>query len=319
MAAALTASVVGAALTNGAAALAGSDLTTCGYAKSGPPGPRGNYLQIQQSPSRPAVTISRSGRRLVVDERSPLDCTGPVPTVDNIDRIFLLSDGMRKLSLDMRNGGLGPGASEKGAGAEIEVFVRVSGSAGRQGAQLTLLAGGAPNVVTFGRAAGSEQFNLNARRERLDDTDVYVESVDYSRSTFHTGLAGGDNTVDGRGPGRLRPSGFSGIFHMGPGANRIFGPLGESHLHTSGGPDLLVGGPSTDSIIGAAGRDRLIGGGGDDRLSPGSGRDTVDAGGGDDQISTSDDQVDRIDCGPGEDRVRGAGPEDTVRNCESLL
>ena len=302
----------------GSSAVAGSAGTTCAYAESGPAGPRGNYLQVHQPAPSGIVTISRSGRRIMVSERGTVGCTGRAATVDNVDRIFLLSDSSRRLVLNMRTGGLGPGASEKGAGADIEVFLRVAGGSGRQPVRLTVLAGKGPNVVTFGRAAGSEQFNLNARRERLDDTDVYIESIDYSSSLFLSGLGAGENTIDGRGPGRLRPSMLTGWFHIGPGDNRIYASSGGgSHLHTDEGSDLLVAGPNGDTLIGRAGRDRLLGANGVDRMSPGPGRDFVDAGRGDDLIGNYDDDVDTIDCGPGNDTAR-AGEEDILRDCENV-
>jgi Ca2+-binding RTX toxin-like protein len=292
--------------------------TTCGYVASGPPGVRGNYLQIQQGEMTRTVTVGRSGRRIVVTGSLQLECAGPEATVDNIDRIFFFSDSVRRLRLDMRSGGLGPGASERGRGADIEVFVRVSGTPAAEGAQLTLAAGRAPNIVTFGRAGGTEEFNLNARRERVDDIDLYIESIDYERSFFHTGLGGGDNTVDGRGPARLRPSLLRGSFHLSPGDNRLFGPSAPSHLHTGAGRDVLVGGPDDDSLLSGGRQDRLDGGAGDDYIVPGAGSDRVDAGTGDDRVSArTDDVVDTIDCGPGND-IASAELEDLVRNCETV-
>jgi hypothetical protein len=175
--------------------------------------------------------------------------------------------------------------------------------------------------VTYGRAAGGDEFNLNSKRERIDDADVYMESPGGGGAIFSSKLGAGDNTIDGRGSGPLAPSGLSGVFETGRGADRIFGPAAQSGIFSGPGPDLVVSGnpySDGDKLVSGPGPDQLKGGAGNNWIQPGSESDRVDAGAGDDKIFTSDNDVDRIDCGSGLDRVR-AGVEDLLRNCETVV
>jgi Ca2+-binding RTX toxin-like protein len=110
------------------------------------------------------------------------------------------------------------------------------------------------------------------------------------------------------------------------GADRICGRGGDDRLAGEGGDDRLDGEAGRDRLAGGRGLDRLRGGRGDDRLRGGSGADRLDGrsgsdrhsgGRGDDFIATAGTRRDRVDCGPGRDRVR-ADRLDRVRRCERV-
>jgi len=103
---------------------------------------------------------------------------------------------------------------------------------------------------------------------------------------------------------------------MAPGSDagdRILGYAAGDRLAGFGGDDCLVGGAGGDALNGGDGDDRLEGGddhdtltgdAGSDVLSGGRGRDRMFGGPGDDAIDAADGAIDRVDCGPGVDRVR---------------
>ena len=70
------------------------------------------------------------------------------------------------------------------------------------------------------------------------------------------------------------------------------------------GDDALAGGAGPDELAGGAGDDELRGLGGDDRIAGGSAP-TVRAGG-DDRVGSKGQHLEPVDCGRGEDLVRGA-------------
>jgi hypothetical protein len=88
--------------------------------------------------------------------------------------------------------------------------------------------------------------------------------------------------------------------------------------------DYKAGGPHDDTILGLGGNDTLLGGAGDDLIRGGAGNDIITGGSGADRllggagsdtIYAADDERDRIDCGPGNDRVVADDVDSTV-NCE---
>jgi Ca2+-binding RTX toxin-like protein len=316
----------GIAVIAGTSATAGTEAISCSYETAGQPGPRGNYLQIVQPVGSGPATISRSGEQVTVDASSRVDCSGRAATIENIDRILLLSESTRRLKLDLRSGGLSPGASEKEPGAEIELFLQVTGTGDRQ-LELTVLAGKGDNRITIGRSQRGERINLNPLREPRDDTDVFIDPVNYQNSGLRVGLGAGDDTVDGRGPGVLEPSALTGFIHDLVGDNLIYATAAENgnQLHTGTGRDILRAAAHSDPLIGGdvltggARRDELYGFGGPDRIDTGPGDDIVSAGDGDDLINASDDGSDQVDCGPGHDAVAIGGGDRVRRNCENVV
>ena len=96
------------------------------------------------------------------------------------------------------------------------------------------------------------------------------------------------------------------------------------------GPDRLVGTPyadridgkaGDDAIYGKGGNDELVGGLGDDSIWNGQGRDAAYGGRGDDVLHAlaDDNQLDLLDCGPGNDiaYLNGAERAKTI-GCETV-
>ena len=80
-------------------------------------------------------------------------------------------------------------------------------------------------------------------------------------------------------------------------AENLRGRGGNDVIKGKGGDDCAFGGPGGDKIVGGSGKDVLRGGGRNDR------------------IYATDGEVDRIDCGPGQDTVR-MDKRDKARHCE---
>lgn len=87
---------------------------------------------------------------------------------------------------------------------------------------------------------------------------------------------------------------IDGVVRIGDnGPNRLVGTAESDRLSGRGGNDVLIGRADSDILLGGAGNDRI------DARDPGRG------------------ESDRINCGPGRDRVLiDPGTEDIVRNCE---
>jgi len=96
------------------------------------------------------------------------------------------------------------------------------------------------------------------------------------------------------------------VQHGGPGRDLLRGAQET---------DRLFGGPGDDVLRGGSSPDQLFGGSGDDHLIGHAGRDTYSPGAGDDRINSVDFNAERIDCGPGRDRVN-ADRRDSVRGCK---
>jgi hypothetical protein len=244
--------------------------------------------------------LRRAGERIVVyrEYLGPLVPCAGAPTVTNTDRIKLLVRNYGNVEIQLGGGPLAPGATpEPDSSPEIEVTVG--------GTPAVFLDGGpASERFRFMAADGEAGVNLNPGPED--------EDVDFS----------------------LSPAGFSELYvDGGPGAD-VLDILGHPSLEVAafGGPgaDLLdsrqgegIGGALLE---GGKGDDRIFGGPGDEGIYPGRGRDLVEAGAGDDFIYAKPDRVaDRIDCGPGADRMiedtlgRHRGPvgdqNDRLRSC----
>src|SRR5207237_170207 len=94
----------------------------------------------------------------------------------------------------------------------------------------------------------------------------------------------------------------------------VAGVVAAQNFRGTDGPDLLRGRP---------GNDTLYGGDGNDVMWPGSGQDTQYGGEGDDTLHAlaNDNQVDTLDCGPGNDtaiiNVKEKNIDQTV-SCETV-
>ena len=124
------------------------------------------------------------------------------------------------------------------------------------------------------------------------DADVPIGASDAHDSL--RGFGGDDLIIGGTGDDLLTG---------GSGNDTIQGGSGDDPIHGDGGDDVLSGGAGNDFVQGYRGRDRLRGGFGSDLLL---GATSV----------TRDGDVDRLNCGPADDRRAYVGPEDIVRRCE---
>ena len=101
------------------------------------------------------------------------------------------------------------------------------------------------------------------------------------------------------------------------GPDRLFGGRGNDGLYGRGGADQLVGGRGRDTLEGGRGGDLLDAGRGNDKLNGGFGADLLRAGSGNDLVVSVGGSSDRIDCGPGYDRLI-KDSRDAYKRCERL-
>lgn len=137
----------------------------CRYVSSGVPGPKGNRLEIERTADFAmrgygGITLSRDKARIIVAAITlgRIDCSGRTPTVNNLDTIEYDSNLTRTLYLNLQHGPLGPGASEKGRGGEIEIRF---GTLGAQGPgkpiRLSVVSGRRANVLTIETSPASRR------------------------------------------------------------------------------------------------------------------------------------------------------------------
>src|ERR687887_257562 len=100
------------------------------------------------------------------------------------------------------------------------------------------------------------------------------------------------------------------------------GTKGNDTIIGTPGPDLVAARAGDDTVDGEAGNDRIYGGRGNDRVWVGSGADIENGGDGNDVMHAlaADNQVDRVDCGPGDDvAYENASEHDAFMNCEKVI
>jgi Ca2+-binding RTX toxin-like protein len=173
----------------------------------------------------------------------------------------------------------------------------------------TLVGGGAPVVVRFGRGDGVDRLHSIGTGSRvLLEPDVRPGDVRVTAETGTYGLAlrvaivgTGDALVIERALAGNEVFAPTVVFTDGTTwdaadlAGRIEAPPGTA------GPDELMGTPFGDVISGGDGDDRIDSRDGNDRLDGGAGRDRLDGGPGDDEL----------DGGPGPDDLSGREGRDT--------
>lgn len=194
-------------------------------------------------------------------------------TTTNTDSIAITGEvGTNEtLTIDMRGGVFGPGATAETNTPEIEIATSLGDATDR--------------IVVYGTdgpdyfAAGQNGFAANG------DGDV---DITFAPGAFEleVHLLDGDDYFNGRGE-----SG-AGLHFLGP-IVATGGPGNESLLRGSSEPDVLDGGPGNDVIRGQEADDVLDGGEGDDSLGGGGGNDTMTGGPGVDQFlgSSGDDLI----------------------------
>lgn len=232
--------------------------------------------------------ISRSGTRLLVADEFGFGyrCHGGKPTVHNVDTILIRSHApVAMLSVDLRGGAIGPGATDEGDGSsEIEIDARL----GVEESLIEVYGTSGRDRMTMGRVVGSDAaLNLNAS-EPHDDADLIFHGND---EQFQIDLGGGRDRFSA-----ATTDGFEQPY--------------RTLAFVDGGPghDRLVGGPGRQGFVGGNGRDTLLGGRGPDALY------------GDEYGHPHEHPLkvpDRFICGPGLDTAR-ADRSDSVRGCEHV-
>jgi hypothetical protein len=284
-----------------------AEAASCEYVR------RGKVLRIEQATPQAPIKVRRRGLRIaVLRTRRPyppmaVRCQGGSPTVHNVDRIDFLATRTSKLHLDLAAGPLAPGASERGRGAEIEIFLRsLVPDADGPMVRLRVASGDRPNRMVLGRLGASDGINLNPARERRDDPDVYLGRSDPQGSSITILPRGGADSVSALG-GRTFAGPLGDVtvaVEAEAGRDRLTGSsLAMAYLLGGNDPDRLVAAGLGGSLYGMAGDDLLIGRAGSDGMRPGGGEDTIRANGGVDLVGAADGRADRIDCGAGDDRA----------------
>jgi Ca2+-binding RTX toxin-like protein len=124
----------------------------------------------------------------------------------------------------------------------------------------------------------------------------------------------GDDTIDGEG-GNDR-------IHAGAGADTVLGGGGNDRIRGGAGDDTISGGAGNDVLRGRKGNDTVNGGDGDDVIWVGHGADVQNGGEGDDRMHAlaNDGQLDRLDCGPGQDvAIVNRNERETLIDCERVV
>jgi Ca2+-binding RTX toxin-like protein len=133
-----------------------------------------------------------------------------------------------------------------------------------------------------------------------------------ARADLIQGLGGNDRIAGRGGPDILLAGKGNDLVRGGYGGDVIWGNSGDDQLH---------GGPGNDVVRGRGGNDEIYGGEGADQLYAGFGADDVHGGRGPDTLYAvaRDQQLDKLDCGPGNDvAVVRAGEQTAIVNCESV-
>jgi Ca2+-binding RTX toxin-like protein len=137
-------------------------------------------------------------------------------------------------------------------------------------------------TILVGMFAGGVVLAATLTGTPRDDTLIGTNSADTIRAK------GGDDTVRG-----VR------------GQDALYGNRGADKVYGGKGQDKVYGGKGQDKIVGGYGRDKIYGGRGDDRLF------SVDL------ISQRGNAYrDRVDCGPGYDRVQADYSDRPIIDCE---
>jgi Ca2+-binding RTX toxin-like protein len=216
--------------------------------------------------------------------------------VTNTNQIEVFTQGSESLvTINLSGGPFVPGATpDPGSSSEIEFTAGGNGS-------VNLIGGPGADRFRYMSAQGQIGLNLNAGP---DDEDLDLVLLPDQDTNFTASGGPGADTIDVVG----HPQVF-----VAAAGNR-----GNDTLSSRGSAVRF------SALEGNAGRDRIIGGRSNDLIAPGAGPDIVEAGSGPDQIFLRHDKRrDRVDCGPGRDRVFGVlstvvDPLDHLRSCERV-
>jgi len=257
------------------------------------------------------ANISRAGTEVVLeDNRHRIACRGGTPTVRNIDRIAIR--GANGVTVDVRSGPLGPGATREDGVSEIEVRAPTV----RRG----WLRGSNKGTRLFARGGSEEDFAVDMNRPRGSrfEPDLFLGAPDLMFIS------------DGRGDDLievsrvlLREPGSGGLALLnGPGDDRLIAGDGAEQVTDGGGDDVIRTGGEDDFVAMKTGTDRVFLGPGGDNLyyaDPPAfeGRDTtgdrIYGGAGPDHLDIRSGRPDLLSCGPGRDLVLDRDGFDLVR------
>jgi Ca2+-binding RTX toxin-like protein len=247
--------------------------------------------------SRSVSAAITPGGKAVLDTAGGQIRFGAVPTpcgsatTANTDSISIAGSvgTNEELTLDQREGLLGPGATAESNLPEIEIATSLGDATDR--------------VVVYGTEGADHMAAGQNGLATSGDGDV---DVTFAPSAFllDVHLLGGDDYFNGRGE-----SG-AGLHFLGPIV--LTGGAGdEALLRGSSEPDSIEGGPGNDELRGQEANDTLEGGDGHDILAGGGEHDTMVGGAGQDRLIGSsgddttfahDDEADpEINGGPGVD------------------
>jgi RTX calcium-binding nonapeptide repeat (4 copies) len=193
-------------------------------------------------------------------------------------------------------------------GGAIVALLLVTGllSAGLAGADAdSVIFGGAGNDVLTGTPAADAIYG------RAGDDKISGGAGDDELD----GGAGADQLSGGEGTDVVVYSGGAPVDANLDGAAGD-GAAGENDQIMADVEDLY-GGDGGDKLTGNGAANALDGGAGDDRITGGKGSDLLAGGDGDDVIDARDGEIDRIECGAGQDNVT-ADPQDLVADCEQV-
>lgn len=227
----------------------------CEYVEAGPLGPQGNRFVVEGG----EPWLNRKGDEIVLHEGPLGRCSGPRPTVHNIDRIVLRGDWP---TIGERSGRFAPGATHEHSGSEIEIDV--------YGEALAVHGGnGRDSIRARSLAEGTVALNLNTGADGLAP-DYDVRLIGAVPTEVRIDGESGDDLIDAR---RLAPIGDNAhLRHRvrlvgGSGDDTIFGSPGEDRrLEDGPGDDRVRAGDGDDYIEFGPGRDTIYGEGGDDAL-----------------------------------------------------
>jgi Ca2+-binding RTX toxin-like protein len=331
----LAATAAALAFVAGSGSAAQSSATvSCAHVQAGAPGPGGNRLRIND-PNIGAI-LFRNGNEIGVQAfdgpRTLINCSGPTPTVNNIDRIDYRGTGRFSGLLLDENGAfvfhphtsglLAPGASTEPGGDEIEIFVN-------QNRVLVETRPGGDNVELGNLSRGRVGINLDVGEDgSRPDADLFVPGPRRTSEIRVNGRDGNDR-ISARGHGAFAGKLTIHVMRFigGKGNDTLLGSPRRDRLGAGGGNDLMRAGRGRDDLIVQDGRDRAYGGPGEDLienitdvggLPPDDAADLIVAGSGPDRVvSSQNGRADTVRCGSGvDDAVVDAG--DHRRNCEHV-
>jgi Ca2+-binding RTX toxin-like protein len=288
----------------------------CANLETGAPGPAGNVLQISL-PAGLFAGVVRTGDQIEVQQadhrggRPSVDCSGPPPTVTNIDTVRVdvpspNGGAETDFFVDLGGGELAPGATPESDGAS-EIEIRDQAKPDPEIGYIEVMGTPGADVMTV----------RNPNDSRLEaDLDGSGPSADPEISMHEPGevdIEGGpgDDHLSILGHGPFEISGLSG--NAGDDTLRANGAITDG----GSGDDVEAGGDLPDFLKGESGDDRLYGEGGIDHIGGGPGSDVLKGGHGADRLRARDGRGDRVDCGTQRDTA-SVDRHDLALRCERL-